>query len=816
MATGRIGSGGSGRCGRTQVAVQATAGALLFQSAPEIAIRAQMKAEYLASTTAPDTWGGRLYKFAQMAADRTVGQGLNNDINTGYFPAFIYTVTGDASYAQKAYAQLSFNIFPYIVNANGSMDANVVREYGCDLAIVYDWIYTGITEDQRATFRARMHQYYDQVAHHVSGGAGLGDSDQICGYYAGILAWYVATKAHNPYATVLFNGAFMQGQTVPTGDNYATARNAIYHYCTVPGAGGEWIESSEYNHHTMTFVLQILAIARQLPAIANDFPDIEAMLEDVAYKQIYTMTTDYLGRFQFGDEEKPHHFRPWEWQTTSLMLLGLMDDGQARQDLLRSLEDLWTANIALLNYNSSDSIFPTPRPYPVINPYGTKSADLTHLDKGRFMSGQGQSVHRTSLAATACNFWAQNRPESRGDDHMSLFFGDFQMYRKQTWVLTHPFGYGFWWMGSAWASDLYNCHTVESCTSVAMYGGNTASNYQFRRITGHREEDDWIYQTGTQGGSLFPHYNIDGGVNWGAGALGVFIHEDTRSILKLSSTSGKSDVVVIMDRINATDPALEVNYAQQYNSGGFRIRDSMAREARWQWYLHMPEQPVIASADVSWTPHKTTRQQGGSTYGWGTADTAQAVKCTWLYPALPDAVITPQQETTLTDDLDGYRPGSVRPEQRAWRIKVTPASAQQWNPLLAVIAVTDAGETVTATMVEDGANDAIGALISRASDEDVLAVFNAIEGAEITQAEPTPTECAAVLLEVRLRTSGYTINWDPSSATTLVKLFDLHPSTSWSYTIDGGASTPLTVDANGIGEFSVSGSGAHALVLTGV
>lgn len=789
---------------------------ILYNTPTLIAARAQMKADYDANPSAPATWGGRLYKFAKTGADQGVPPPDMN-YNTGLFQAFMYQATGDPSYVSNAWTLLNYNIFPYILANAGSMDLNVTREFAHDLSVTYDWIYNGLTAPQRTYFQARMHEMLDQV----SGTSDVGDSDQIVGYYAGISAWYLASKDHNPHAITIFNDTFVAGQTVATGADYFTYRNAVKYFASVMARGGEWIESSEYNHGTMQFVISIALVYRfssYASTYAGHFDEIETLIRQFAYRQMYMVTPDYRMAFQYGDEEKPHQLQVWDRQTCNMMLMAAMTDSEPERQLLwRFTQDFWQSHISELGYIGYN-IMPTPRAFPMMNPYGTATANLTSLAAGWYAEGHGMTVHRDGLATTDCVFWSDFRQQAFGVDHPSEFWGDMQMYRKQTWVATHPFGYNPWWLGSSHSADLYNCHTVEGCTCYPQIGSPLPTALQMRQVVGQKTGTHgagYAYTCGTQGGQLFPRYDIYGTSNYAAD-ITVFCHEDTRSVLKLSSTTKKSDLIVVCDRVNAKDPETLPGFSAYYANltSGFAVQQSMQQEKRYAWHWHMPEQPTVVSNAISWTPHKTSRQQGGSDYGWGTQDTTQHCRIDWLYPAVANVTVAVQDETAFTSLVDGYVAGSIHPENRAWRVKISPVVEVQWNPLLAVVSVTDTGETVTTALVQDASNHAIGTLISRTSDDDVLVMFNAIQGADFAQTAPTLEETEALLLTVRLRASGYTVTWDPVSATTKVFLCDLDPAHTWHYVLDGGASTALSVDVNGLALLSVSGSGAHTLVLT--
>jgi len=120
------------------------------------------------------------------------------------------------------------------------------------------------------------------------------------------------------------------------------------------------------------------------------------------------------------------------------------------------------------------------------------------------------------------------------------------------------------------------------------------------------------------------------------------------------------------------------------------------------------------------------------------------------------------------------------------------------------------------TLVEDATSKARGALITKGSTS-VLVLFNGLPGPDLPGPHPAaggywdwakkePTT-ATILATVRLRSSDYTVTFEAGSHATRALLFDLDPSASWTYTVNGGGPLPLTVGADGVAIAEIAATG---------
>jgi hypothetical protein len=110
-----------------------------------------------------------------------------------------------------------------------------------------------------------------------------------------------------------------------------------------------------------------------------------------------------------------------------------------------------------------------------------------------------------------------------------------------------------------------------------------------------------------------------------------------------------------------------------------------------------------------------------------------------------------------------------------------------------------------------------GVLITRPGNDDRIVLWNSVQGDDISQTLPTPTQANAVLSTARYhKTKTCTIPWTQATASAKVLSLDMNPTgITWTSNLDAAGAVSATPDSSGVKEISVSGTGAHSLVLTG-
>jgi hypothetical protein len=747
----------------------------------------QMKADYDANPTAPATLGGQLYAYILGRSNA----GAASYSNYGLYDTFLFQTTGDTTYAARAWTQLNAtgNTLSqtsaggdnsFFTRTGAGLGGNFAREYSVDLVLMYDWLYPYLDSTQRSTFVSKLN---DMFTYHINTEhARHSDSDQTCGEFFSLAAFYELTNATNPTIVSLWSTAAPDyGGLNATGADFQTRRNAINYYATVPGAGGEWVESTEYNLGTPVFVYEGVECLRTTPA-GSCFPELDALAPQMAKRLVYMQAPDNTNSMQWGDDQNPRAFDAtvYKWLNVMMTLVGVLSDGPERQHLQRKVIDL----VAKYGLNSTHAAWA--RAYLLYNPYATAAASLSDLDKGWYAQGAGLSVWQDGFGAQDSQAYIHFPQERRNIDHMVGFWGDFQLYRKGEFAVTHPIGYSTTVVegpGAAYLSDVCNGTTIKFFSSFpGVY--QTNSPFQFRRVVGQKFSSDYAYACGTQGGAIHVATDIDGLSSY-SDPPPAFCNEHTRSVLYLPSVAKTADVFIVYERVNAFDPQALVKFAR-YRTSNANEQSLIPAAHRWESHLHPRTTPTVSGNKTSWTT------AGG-----------QIVRDEWLLPDVSQVTINVEDETVLS-------PYDVSTTEKKWRVRIVPNVEQQWNTLLRVVSARDVGASVASTLLSDSINGACGVLVSRSGDDDRIVLFNSSQGVDLPTF-PTSSELISTLLVARLKRASFNVSWTQTTANAKVIACDLDASLVWSCSVDGAAAVALPVDSNGIAEISVASIGVHTL-----
>jgi hypothetical protein len=359
-------------------------------------------------------------------------------------------------------------------------------------------------------------------------------------------------------------------------------------------------------------------------------------------------------------------------------------------------------------------------------------------------------------------------------DHTVPYFGDFQLYRKGEWALTHPIGYA--------PPPLADNNMV-----IAGFGSSVESRGPVAQESA--ADGSYQYMVGTTAGSIIRNNFYQ--------PPPAFLHEHTRSILYLPSSDRSSDVLVVYDRVNAEDPRDLPSYSRYPAATQTAIESEPGLK---EWVIHTPVTPTIADNKITWQ-----------------TAAGQHVKVDALLPVDRQIQVDNAEQVLTTGYwIDGDRKQMVR----LW-----PATKRLWDTFLNVVSVADQADAVTSSTVTSAAGNAEGALVHRAGQDDVLAMFSAVPGEKLV------TNILNSLLvhdpqlyrgvaSARLLTQGYTINFTTNTANTRVYLTDLLPNAQaqilfkkqWFVTVDG-TTTSLDLSDQGIGRINVAGQGNHTLTV---
>ena len=706
-----------------------------------------MKSDYQRGA---ETLGGEWYRLVKENAE--CGCRYND---TGLWATLMYQWTGERRYVDLAWAKLSSG---FLKMPPANTTGNYIRENGIEFVVLLDWLWPGLTPQQREQLATGIGKMLDTelTGNRFVNGYRFGDSDQVVGTYFAVVLFHL-TNPENSYARSTFNHPQTGGLRASAGDQ-TSARNVIKWYVEQLAAGGEWIESGYYNLGTVNLLL-MGAEAVKTATGTDNFPEITQWTPQWARRQVAFWTPDLAEPYQWGDEEHPRNRRLYTWTNASGLAAGLLQGTPAGAQLQQHLLDL-VAKYGAVGFESAEPVV-TGRLFFTFNPYASTADWRTDANRTFHAPGVGLLLHRSGFDPGDSLFATHlaPRPEKKWVDHQVRYFGDFELWRKGEWVLTHPRGYA-----GAPNSGL-------GTNAVLMQG--FGDMHGFKEIGGVAWGNTFAYQSGTTGGASVttPYYDPPP----------VFVHEWTRGVLYVA---GNTDTVIVYDRAHVTD----VQRRDRYYPGDQALFDKAP--AAKQWLVHMPVRPTMTAQAITWTTPR-----------------GQAVQWTPVLPA--GAARTVYDERALRNAGDPpWKVASVLESELKFHVRLWPNGKRDWDTFLNVIQVGTPGEVELVR----APGDVEGVRVSRPGESDVLAVFNAQAGGKLEQAAYHASH-DETLRRARVRTSGYTLRWTALADNTELYLADLDPAKRWSVQVDGRLLLPLAETSRQLTRVVVNGSGAHTLVV---
>lgn len=805
---------------------------LLITAARET-VWAQYKSDYDTSTGSGTTkcndWTAgtakklscEMYKKALDNVAYTAEQAKNLG-NNGFSEAWLAVVPGNDSafYCGKLWTRWSqpgqFLAWPN----TGVFTGVFIMHSMIDFALGYDWCYNDWTQAQRDEALSQFNEMARRAAFGVNQWSDpyqCNDTDQPIGWYFGIAAFYEATKSYNPDIVEIFEmpAAYPTPKGAPGGSTVTTLhcssgagktwRNMIDYYYDEASDGGVWYEGTQYGTgiDSGDMLGPIGSVVLGTTDLAGLYPEVDAWLVEHARWILHGVTPDKKAMAEFGDANNPRgaltyrlgvDYFPWAMGTA-----GMLADGTERQALMRMILDLYgTHGSAPITSGVTRE-----KHLALFNPYATAAADLTALPQYLNSPGVGVTLWREGFSTNDCHFFTHFLSTVRHWDHRTDYFGDYQLYCNGEWVITHPIGYGdagsidaTILSGAQYAADFQNAMWIEGLPSFPPSQTNAL---QSRGTVGFAAGTDYLYHAGAQGGSIWARTpnGWDGLGSWDPPPR--FVHEHTRQVLLLSSATKEYASVLELNRINAVDPeSLErfARYTGIDTTGTYTSH--IQNNPRWTNFFHHRGNPTTASNIT------TSATTGG-----------QQIRDVWL---APDAVTFTETDLSASGAFGVGGDGSSFPISEAtYRINATPNSDAQWNCLSRLVTVRDSSSVTVETVTElSPTNDGGGVLLSRTGNDDRVVTWNCKQGSNITSLYPSTAEVAAIVPVAHFRASGSsTFSYTQTTASAKLFFLDLAPSLSWAYTVDGGASTPITEDSGGFAVVTISGTGAHEIVLTG-
>ncbi|HZT42717.1 MAG TPA: hypothetical protein VFA07_11180 [Chthonomonadaceae bacterium] len=711
-----------------------------FNTAQDQAIRQKMVATN-------NVWFSYLLKYA---SDSTGQTGIENQ---GTAAAYAYLYTGNPKYAQNAWSAIK----PYAEARTlpCGNNNNSIRIYFGLYAICFRILYSTLSSSDQQLYIAWM----NGIAQRARTGFFSGNANGLIGEYLGLCLWSLISAPDNPQASTMLSGTWDDsGAWKPYGglDYDATlgprgsARNAIYDYvtrtCPTPTSGGVWLEGTQYFNASLEPLLLYTLAINEITG-QDHFPEVTAALPQIGQAAIGILTNSLIDEFQFGDDGFPHQLHIADTLCTMTMLARQLE-GTGVGAELQWLVNYWAS---LYGYRSYAC-----RMYLCMDPF----APATDFRSETWpVNGSGLSVWRSGWDTTGDSVFGVNTDPMSLVDHTQQdeVFRSFRLYRKGEWALTHPITYGG--MG---------CDENGNNTVVA---GGLGVMWQ-HAATAWEDGSNYCYQRSETSGSPYNsnYYTPPP----------AYISEQTGSVLYVHGVNKTADVLIVADRVNATNPMLAGSFLNDWRSWDAaniqNAETSVFPFGPLQWTLHMPIAPAIQNGAIAW------KTAGG-----------QYVVSQELAPSPTQTAFSIVNESA-TDSLGNYlyfNYGGVPNTERKYQVRETFSDDNAWHFLLHALCIYD--NSTPAIGRVDG-NGISGALVCPGKEAATLAVFS--------------NNAASRLVE-----SSYSLSFTITARETDAYLLDLDPTLSWTIQIDGGQPFAAQFGSGGVVRAVISGSGQHTLTV---
>ncbi len=674
----------------------------------------------------------------QLIKERAEGVAAGN--HETMYAVLAYQISGDERYAAM--------VLPKIGGKGEDLvkaDGNWYRQYSMEHVIFYDWLKPYLDKDpenRRKPFIKFLNDLADFTftegqsrEHHR-----LDDSDEITGVYFFYALLSLATAEDNPRAPEFLKHKIVGG--LEAKEAWGTMRNCIRYYGETVGTGGEWPEGSEYNLNTLILMMMGYEGVRTATGV-DHFPELTAFIKKAALAQVHALSPDLAQEYQWGDMQHAHELS-LHWRSATMAGLASLTKSEPEVGpyVQKALLDLLQAH----KYTPLSARF-----YLFFDPYAP-TKDWRTLPKGFFAPGQGLLYFHDGWKPTD-SFLGLHFGQRTGVDHHVHHVGNFQLYRKGEWAITHPIGYDYN------EGDAVNAMLIAGLSAM---GDRAPVAHEFGA------DGSYCYFAGTTGGLLYPPYLSDP-----ASSPAPFCHEWTRSFMYLPAKDKQSDTLIIFDRVNAEDPSKLERFERYPGKELERIQGASHRK---QWIIHCPQKPATPAANlVTWTT-------GGG----------QEVQLNTLLPAKIKRDILNEKE--IWKDFN-----FCNENEKAFQVRLYPSQEQQWDTFLNVVQVFDKGFKPNNSLLRSK-----GATAAEA----------AVEGVLVHRGE---AHADAVVLfgakkEARIIKTRYQVSFRSQASKTELLLCDLDTESNWTIQVDG-KDHKLPVSDQGVGKFTIEGNAEHTIIV---
>lgn len=362
----------------------------------------------------------------------------NLSSDRGQYGASIFQLTGDFSYAIKGWNRLNTSL-------QGAINGNSSRDFHYHLHWAdYLWPYIDSDATIRSTFWSRLVPWVNWIL--TEYGTNVADSDVTIGHHAAIQDLNNWNVQGNPYYHQ-WDNVISDGPGTPpvslggldaTAVDRSTLRNTIKQYYTEIGAGGYFGESISYNENTN--LLQLFSYAAMQQLVSGHFPEILTWIHEAIDTKPYLLAPGYRKVCEWGDDEEPHSFTPYEWFNQMCVLQALCTNSASKKRITRLINDFIAIPENFSNLSVSAAGF-IGRSFFYWHPYEVQeNADweFKTTPKQRTVTGIGLNLIRCDDQNVMV---AQHAPKDLGIQHARTIWCDYTVTVNGKHVLEHPFGY---------------------------------------------------------------------------------------------------------------------------------------------------------------------------------------------------------------------------------------------------------------------------------------------------------------------------------------------------------------------------------------
>lgn len=527
--------------------------------------------------------------------EQIVNSNSGND-NVGSSSAWLYQLTGNVTYAARAYTKLAATLAPSIddfttwVGAGGA--ENDYREYLSLCVHVADVIYPALTSEQRTYINTGLNKWKEACfcigTAKYQGGWKKSDSDAATGAALGLMMlhyWDVPENTNylNVWNQVMYAnsnpGGFtpympmggvdpVTGLPLPqTAADFETARNALYLIMTQGSIGGAWMEGTGYNGGTITLLCHGIGCLRtsgdngasngsghDLSAV---FPEFDAWLDSFCEKNFAQYSPDLLTNDKFGDNQAQNlrtldPYREWKAMTCAAGL-GVGTTYGPRQQ--RLCLDFYAVHSTTIQTGTSHHLHQ--RGLWFWDPDATADAELPN-DSAFSWTFAGDDTTKVygvgHLVGKDTNRLVSLRGgNKRMTDHGYQGWCDTMLYRNGKHLINHVIGYST----ALWTARHDNTILLAGLGAMLkLRGEGTTGRGVLRTVTGTAGGNPW----GSMHSETHGQYYLDKSDNYNIDRVPIFVTKAERRQTWLLMPND-IDVVVNWDDFDVQDPRGMTGYS---------------------------------------------------------------------------------------------------------------------------------------------------------------------------------------------------------------------------------------------------------------